>query len=88
MPSGTSEIPEEMPFHIFMFALVFLIALIALFVTYVSWSAFRTHAPVSLGQLPVGVVWFGATGAVIASLFGIFVHNKAWDPSYNYWHYC
>ena len=88
MPSGTSEIPEEMPFHIFMFALVFLIALIALFVTYVCWSSFRTHAPASLGQLPVGVVWFGATGAVIASLFGIFVHNKAWDPSYNYWHYC
>jgi hypothetical protein len=77
-----------MPFHIFIFAVAYLIALVAIFVVYVTWSAFRSHAPTGLGQLPVGVVWFGATGAVMASLYGIFVHNQDWDPSFNYWHYC
>jgi hypothetical protein len=84
----TPEATVEMPFHIFIFALAYLIALIALFVTYASWSSFRTHAPASFGQIPVGVVWFGAVGAVIASLYGIFMHNKEWKLSYNYWHYC
>lgn len=52
-------------------------------------SLFRSprHAtPTNLGPLPVGVVWFGATGAVVASMRGIFYHNDKWDSSYNYWH--
>lgn len=77
-----------MPLHIFVLAVAYLISLIILFVVYVSWHAFRSHVPASFGQIPVGIVWFAATGAVIASLYGIFVHNKSWDPSYNYWHYC
>jgi hypothetical protein len=84
-PPGT---PAEMPLRIFVFAVAYLVSLIALFVIYVSWHAFRSDVPAGFGQLPVGIVWFAATGAVIASLYGIFVHNKAWDPSYNYWHYC
>lgn len=59
----------------------------ALFITYAIWSAFRLHAPTTLGPLPVGVVWFGATGAVIASLRGIFLHSKEWKASFNYWYY-
>ncbi len=78
----------DMPPYIFFIALAYLATLIALFVTYESWSAFRGHAPTSFGQIPVGVVWFGAVGAVIGSLFGIFNHNKQWKLSYNYWHYC
>lgn len=78
----------EMPPRIFVLAVAYLISLIIVFVIYVSWHAFRSHVPASFGQLPVGIVWFAATGAVIASLYGIFVHNKSWDPSYNYWHYC
>lgn len=84
-PAGTSEI---MPPRIFVVALTYLAVLIALFIVYVSWSSFRSHVPTSFGQLPVGIVWFAATGAVIASLYGIFVHNKSWNSSYNYWHYC
>jgi hypothetical protein len=78
----------DMPVHIFVVALAYLAILVALFATYASWSAFRADAPKSFGQIPVGVVWFGATGAVIGSLFGIFNHNKQWKLSYNYWHYC
>lgn len=78
----------EMPVHIFVLAVIYLALLFAIFITYSTWSSFRLRAPASFGQLPVGVVWFGATGAVIASLYGIFVHNREWKMSYNYWHYC
>ncbi len=77
-----------MPLHIFVLAVVYLVAPMAVFVVYACWSPFRTHVPSSLGPLPVGVVWFGAIGAEIGSLYGIFVHNQKWDTSYNYWHYC
>jgi len=78
----------NMPWIILALAVVYLAALIALFVTYVMVAWLRSHLPVTLGQLPIGVVWFGATGAVMASLYGIFVYNQKWDTSYNYWHYC
>ena len=87
-PSPSPGTLAEMPLHIFVLAVAYLVSLITLFVIYVSWHAFRSHVPASFGQLPVGIVWFAATGAVIASLYGIFVYNKSWDPSYNYWHYC
>ncbi|HWN60194.1 MAG TPA: hypothetical protein VNO25_05940 [Streptosporangiaceae bacterium] len=86
--SAPPQTPAVMPVHIFVLAATYLVALIAVFVVYVTWPSFRSHIPASFGQLPVGIVWFGATGAVIASLYGIFVHNKSWDSSYNYWHYC
>jgi hypothetical protein len=39
------------------------------------------------GVLPIGVPWFGALGAVVISLEGIFAYGqKNWDPKYNYWH--
>jgi hypothetical protein len=77
-----------MPTRIFVLAVTYLALLIAVFVVYVTWPTFRSHVPTSFGQLPVGVGWFGATGAVIVSLYGIFVNNKGWKSSYNYWHYC
>jgi len=86
--SAPAQTPAVMPVHIFVLAATYLVALIAVFVIYVTWPPFRSHIPASFGQLPVGIVWFGATGAVIASLYGIFVHNESWDSSYNYWHYC
>ena len=36
--------------------------------------------------VPLAVVWFGALGGVIASLQGIFFHNKNWDDSFTIWH--
>ena len=87
-PPSQPSTSAVMPPRIFVVALTYLVVLIALFIVYVSWSSFRSHVPTSFGQLPVGIVWFAATGAVIASLYGIFVHNKTWNSSYNYWHYC
>jgi hypothetical protein len=80
--------PTPMPRRIFFFAVGYTVGLVGIFVAYVSSEAFRSNAPSSFGQIPVGVVWFGAIGAVLASLYGIFVHNQDWDPSYDYWHYC
>ena len=77
-----------MPPIVFPLALVYLVILFAVFATYISVPGFRDHIPASLGTIPIGVVWFGATGAVMASLYGIFVHNRNWNASYNYWHYC
>jgi hypothetical protein len=39
------------------------------------------------GVLPAAVPWFGALGAVVISLEGIFAYGqKLWDSKYNYWH--
>ncbi|MFZ0168072.1 MAG: hypothetical protein WAL64_01465 [Candidatus Dormiibacterota bacterium] len=77
-----------MPPHIFYIAVGYLVVLISLFVAYFTVPWLHSHVPGYLGTIPSGVVWFGATGAVMASLYGIFVHNQHWDPSYTYWHYC
>ncbi|MHB8394346.1 MAG: hypothetical protein ACYDC5_07570 [Candidatus Dormibacteria bacterium] len=77
-----------MPWHILVLAVAYLAALIALFITYVMVAWLRSHLPANLGTLPIGMVWFGATGAVMSSLYGIFLHNQEWKTSYNYWHYC
>jgi hypothetical protein len=39
------------------------------------------------GIVPVGVPWFGALGAVLISLYGVFDHNDAWETRWNFWHY-
>jgi hypothetical protein len=39
-----------------------------------------------LGPLTVGIVWFGALGAVLISLTGIVEHAHDWDPAFNLWH--
>lgn len=39
-----------------------------------------------LGPIPLGVIWFGALGAVLISLNGIIDHAHDWDPSFDLWH--
>lgn len=38
------------------------------------------------GVVPVGVPWFGALGAVMISLYGVFDWNNQWEKKWNYWH--
>ena len=40
----------------------------------------------NLGSIQVGVVWFGALGAVLISLTGIVEHAGDWDPRFDLWH--
>ena len=76
-----------MPPGIFYLELAYLAGLVAVFVIYKADSGFSHAVNGMLGPLPVGVVWFGAVGAVLSGLQGIFFHNKQWDSSYDYWHY-
>lgn len=46
----------------------------------------RFGLPDMIGALPIGVVWFGAVGAVLISLTGIVEHAKDWDESFALWH--
>ena len=82
-PSGD---PVRMPLRIFVAEIVFLVLLMATFAVYRTDASFRTALP-SLGPLPVGVLWFGAVGGVLAGLGGIYFHNGNWDHTYDYWHY-
>src|SRR5579864_1151107 len=40
----------------------------------------------SYGPVPVGVPWFGALGAVLISLSGVFEHEHDWDEGMWPWH--
>ena len=63
--------------------------LIALGVVFIAWqtsATFRGALPSSLGALPLGVPWFGAVGATLISLTGIFKHSHDWEPGYELWH--
>ena len=40
----------------------------------------------AFGPVPLGVPWFGALGAVLISLTGVFEHEHDWDASYWPWH--
>jgi hypothetical protein len=70
---------------LFWLQLFYLILLIVVYVAYQHRGDLRGWVP-SFGELPVGVPWFGAVGAVLIGLTGIFIHSRQWDPRYNYWH--
>jgi IPT/TIG domain len=40
-----------------------------------------------IGSVPIGAPWFGALGAVLISLSGVFEHIATWLPSYRFWHW-
>jgi len=41
---------------------------------------------INLGPVPIGVVWFGALGAVLISLTGVVEHAADWDGRLYLWH--
>lgn len=51
---------------------------------YFNTDMFQSHE--KLGSIPLGVIWFGALGAVLLSLNGIIDHAHDWDPSHDLWH--
>jgi amino acid transporter len=71
---------------LFWLQVAYLVALFALAIAYVESADLRRHLPTALGPLPVTAPWFGAIGAVLISLTGIFLHSRNWDPSYELWH--
>jgi len=81
------ETVNLMPKRFFWFEISYLLALMAFFVAYEVSHGLRQALPATFGPIPASVVWFGATGAVLAGIGGIYYHNRKWDPAYDYWHY-
>jgi IPT/TIG domain-containing protein len=68
---------------VFFLQLLYLAALGALAGMY--FSDVLIHRTV-LGTLPIAVPWWGALGAVMLSLTGVFENRRNWLKSYAYWH--
>jgi hypothetical protein len=68
-----------------MFWLVALLGLGWVFFNHCDWL--KGVIPESWGPVPVGVPWYGALGAVLLSLAGVFYYRgNAWDGSWVLWH--
>jgi len=67
----------------------YLVVLLLLALVYLTdlHTTLHFNIPDKFGSLPVGVLWFGALGAVMISLSGVFDHRADWDPSWNLWHF-
>jgi IPT/TIG domain len=70
----------------FSIALLYLLVILALGLLFFVKRSFLFFVPDSFGPVPVGVPWFGALGAVLISLTGVFDHKHDWDNSYWPWH--
>ena len=86
-PAVSSQPIKVMPKRIFYFELGYIVVLMVLFAVYATWSWARHAVPHNLGPLPLGVIWFGSVGGVVAGFRGIYSYNNQWDSSYDYWHY-
>jgi hypothetical protein len=75
-----------MPRRIFWIEAAYLVLLVGFLIVYKTDDALRDGLS-SFGAIPVQVVWFGATGGVLAGLGGVFFHNADWNDAYDYWHY-
>jgi hypothetical protein len=78
---------HEVPGWLFALELVYLVALLTVFVVYETSSGFRSALPDGLGALPIEVPWFGALGGTLISLTGIFDYSCRWNHCLRYWHY-
>lgn len=75
------------PDYLFPLVMGYLIALIVMVILYkVEPGHMFRWLPSQIGPVPLSVPLFGAIGAVIISLQGLFQHAHAWLPSYNLWH--
>jgi len=68
---------------IFWLSTLYLVALGVLAAAYVAEWIDPRH---QIGALPTPVLWFGALGAVLLSLTGVFDHPYDWDDGYLLWH--
>jgi len=71
---------------IFVISLSYLSILLALGLLFFVRRDWLCFVPDAFGPVAVGVPWFGALGAVLISLTGVFEHEHDWDVSYWPWH--
>jgi hypothetical protein len=61
--------------------------LLALWVLLLLYLVHVVHPRHTIGNMPTEVPWFGALGAVLISLVGVFEHPLDWDPRTAQWHW-
>src|SRR2546421_2890608 len=71
---------------IFAVEIVYLSIILILALLFFIKRSFLCFVPDAFGPVPLGVPWFGALGAVLISLTGVFEHEHDWDASYWPWH--
>jgi len=67
-------------------ALLYLTVILAIGLIFFVKRNLLFFVPDAFGPVPVGVPWFGALGAILISLTGVFEHEHDWDASYWPWH--
>jgi hypothetical protein len=67
-------------------ALLYLAVILAIGLIFFVKRNLLFFVPDAFGPVPLGVPWFGALGAVLISLTGVFEHEHDWDASYWPWH--
>jgi hypothetical protein len=75
-----------MPSWFFVMELSYLVLLLGGAVAFARWPILDRALPHRIGAVPLPVAWWGALGGTMISLEGVFLHNRDWDPAYNYWH--
>jgi hypothetical protein len=70
----------------FILALLYLAVILAIGLIFFVKRDLLFFVPDAFGPVPLGVPWFGALGAVLISLTGVFEHEHDWDDSYWPWH--
>jgi hypothetical protein len=69
---------------IFSVEVIYVLALWGIAILYFVGSIHPRH---TIGNMPTAVPWFGALGAVLISLVGIFEHPLDWNPRMAEWHW-
>ncbi len=70
----------------FILALLYLAVILAIGLIFFVKRSLLFFVPDAFGPVAVGVPWFGALGAVLISLTGVFDHEHDWKTSYWPWH--
>jgi hypothetical protein len=86
VPRGGVDVNLGSRGAVFWLQLVYLLILFSMAYVYTNWGS-QLHIPGMFGLIPIGVPWFGALGAVMISLTGVFDHAHGWDEAYKYWHW-
>lgn len=71
---------------VFIIALSYFFIILILAVLFFVRRDWLIFLPPAFGPIPVAVPWFGALGAVLISLTGVFEHEHDWDPGFWPWH--
>jgi hypothetical protein len=97
-PSNPVWPGDDVPGYLFPLALMYLLLLNAAAFLYalhyqpvvmggVSIPALRDMLPPNMAGVPISIPWFGALGAVLIGLYGIFDHShRDWQRGLNMWH--